>query len=137
MQSQRRRVLGPASARWNDYVGTAAADDANPLGRASLYELASIDREQWTILAVDIEVVGGVTRAEVHAFNRLAHGVEHSSEIERLGDAMGPIPVDTFDVPEAECRNFLFEAFAHIAVRLSAHGVRDELLAAEPHRETG
>jgi len=29
------RVIGPASARWNDYVGTAATDDANPLGRPS------------------------------------------------------------------------------------------------------
>ena len=49
-------MIGPASARWNDYVGTAAADDANPLGRPSLYEMVGIDREQWTILAVDIEV---------------------------------------------------------------------------------
>ena len=59
MQRYRRRVIGPASARWNDYVGTAATDDANPLGRPSLYEMVGIDREQWAILAVDTEVVHG------------------------------------------------------------------------------
>jgi hypothetical protein len=46
MQNQRRRVLGPAGARWNDYVGTTAADDANPLGHPSSYELAGIARER-------------------------------------------------------------------------------------------
>ena len=53
------------------------------------------------------------------------------SEIERLSDAMGAIPVDTFDVPEAECRNFL-EVFAH-AVRFRDGSETNA--AAEPHRE--
>ena len=43
MNVQRR--LGAASVRWNDYVGTAAADDADALlDRPSLYEVAGIDR---------------------------------------------------------------------------------------------
>ena len=98
--------------------------------------MVGIDREQWAILAVDIEVVHGQVGVKVHAFNRVAHGVEHASEIEGLGRTLGAIPVETFEIPEAESSDFLFEAFGHIAVRLLAHGVRDELLAAEPHQES-
>jgi hypothetical protein len=36
-------VLGPAHTRFNDYVGTVAADDAEAVkGQPSLYELANI-----------------------------------------------------------------------------------------------
>ena len=39
-------MLGPATAGWSDYVGTAAAEDAPAvLGSPSLYELAGVDRE--------------------------------------------------------------------------------------------
>ena len=67
-----------------------------------MYEMVGIDREQWAILAVDIEVVHGHVGVKVHAFNRVAHGVEHASEIEGLGRTLGAIPVETFDIPEAE-----------------------------------
>jgi hypothetical protein len=40
--------------------------------------MVGIDREQWAILAVDIEVVHGQVGVKVHAFNRVAHGVEHA-----------------------------------------------------------
>ena len=40
-------MLGPATAGWSDYVGTAAAEDAvATLGSPSLYELAGVDRER-------------------------------------------------------------------------------------------
>ena len=39
------RPLDAASTTWNDYVGTAAADDADAtLGTRSLYDLAALDR---------------------------------------------------------------------------------------------
>jgi hypothetical protein len=42
--------LGSAQARWNDYVGTAAADDAAAiLAIRSLHEVVSLDRDRWTI----------------------------------------------------------------------------------------
>jgi hypothetical protein len=36
-------VLGPAHTRFNDYIGTVAADDAEAVkGQPSLYDLANI-----------------------------------------------------------------------------------------------
>jgi hypothetical protein len=47
------QVLGPASTHFNDYLGTVAADDALVvMDRPSLYELAEVDRDRYTILAV-------------------------------------------------------------------------------------
>lgn len=48
-------VLGPANTRFNDYVGTVAAVDAEAVkDQPSLYEIAGIDRDRYTILAVDL-----------------------------------------------------------------------------------
>jgi hypothetical protein len=72
----RGRVLGPAHKRFNDYVGTVAADDAEAVkGQPSLYELANIDRDLYTIVAVDLRIDGPVT-ATVYAVDR---GDENSS----------------------------------------------------------
>ena len=57
----REPVLGPATTRFNDYVGTVAADDAEASkDQPSLYELANIDRDRYTILAVDLSIDGPV-----------------------------------------------------------------------------
>jgi hypothetical protein len=49
--------------RFNDYVGTVAADDAEAVkGHPSLYELANIDRDLYTIVAVDLRIDGPVLR---------------------------------------------------------------------------
>ena len=63
------RVLGPASTSFNDYVGTVAADDAEAvMDRPSLYELAQIDRDRYTILGIELNV-DGPTTATVYAFD--------------------------------------------------------------------
>jgi hypothetical protein len=47
-------LLGSARVRWNDYVGTAAADDADALlATRSLYEISGVDRDRWTIVGMD------------------------------------------------------------------------------------
>jgi hypothetical protein len=67
------RVLGPASTNFNDYLGTVAADDADAvIYEPSLYELAELDRDRYTILAVDLRVEGRTT-ATVYAMDRLEH----------------------------------------------------------------
>ncbi len=54
-------VLGPAHTRFNDYVGTVAADEAEVVkDQPSQYELADIDRDRYTILAVDLSIDGPV-----------------------------------------------------------------------------
>jgi len=48
-------VLGLANTRWNDCVGTVAADDAEALrDRPSLYDLAQIDRDRYTIVGIEL-----------------------------------------------------------------------------------
>jgi hypothetical protein len=57
-------VLGPEHTRFNDYVGTVAADEAEVVkDQPSLYELADIDGDGYTILAVDLSIHGQVAAA--------------------------------------------------------------------------
>jgi len=116
-----RGLLGPASARWNDYIGTAAADDAEAiLNRPSLYELAEIDRDRWMILAVDILRRGSATTVRIYAIDRDAHQIVKASDLDDLGDAEGQLPVSTFDLPGPVAERFLNDAFGQISIRLVA-----------------
>src|SRR6476620_4967729 len=93
------RPLGPAVTRWNDYVGTAAADDADAvLHHPSLYELAAIDRDRWMILSVDLRVKTGVT-VTVYAIDKVAHGVWTAADVAELAGERGQLPVRAFAVP--------------------------------------
>lgn len=124
-----RRVLGPASVRWNDYVGTAAADDADAiLDRPSLYELAGIDRGRYTIVGVDLTIWETDTTVSLYAVDRVAHRVETNADIEELGRRSGEIPVVEYVLPPQQVEEFLTDAFKRISVRLVARGVRDQEL---------
>jgi hypothetical protein len=124
----RGHALGPAKTRFSDYVGTVAADDAEAVfDRPSLYELAKIDRDRYTIVGVDLEV-DGPTMATVYAFDRRAHSVARLDEIIELGQAGGEIPVVRFDVPDMDVRDFITHAFKHISVRLVTQPLRDQVL---------
>ena len=80
-------VLGPANTRFNDYVGTVAADDAEAVkDQPSLYEIADIDRDRYTILAVDLRVDGAVT-ATIYAIDRVEQGIARHAEIAELSES--------------------------------------------------
>jgi hypothetical protein len=112
-------VLGPANTRFNDYVGTVAADDAEAVkDQPSLYEIAGIDRDRYTILAVDMRVDGPVT-ATVYAIDRVEHGIAHA-EIADLSESRGDIPVVPFDIPE-NVEDLIRHAFRRILGRLVTH----------------
>ncbi len=122
------QVLGPASAGWSDYVGTAAAEDAvATLGSPSLYELAGVDRERWSILGVDI-AVDDTTSVTVYAFDRQTSGLGSIDEIERLGWDSGQIPVSAFAVSADRVDAFIEDAFKRLSIRLVARTVRDQAL---------
>ncbi len=124
-------MLGPATAGWSDYVGTAAAEDAvATLGSPSLYELAGVDRERWTILGIDI-AVNETTEVTVYAFDRETAGVVSVEEIERLGWDNGQIPVTAFAVDDAQVEAFVEDAFKRLTVRLVARPVRDQALVVQ------
>ncbi|WP_375424127.1 hypothetical protein [uncultured Friedmanniella sp.] len=128
-----RRVLGPAAVRWNDYVGTAAADDADALlDRPSLYELAGVDRGRFTIVGIDLSIWETTTTVQVYAVDRIAHRLESHADIEELARAQGEIPVVQFEIPEQQVEEFLSDAFRRISLRLVARGVREHQLVVTP-----
>lgn len=126
-------MLGPASVRWNDYVGTAAADDADALtSTRSLYSLAGLDRERWTILGVDLSILEANPQVTIYGVDRQALELESEGDIEELGRRRGSIPVTAFQLDgETRVAAFLGDAFKRVAVRLIARGVREERLSVE------
>ena len=129
----RGRVLGPAHTRFNYYLGTVAADDAEVVkDQPSLYELADIDRDRYTILAVDLSIDGPVT-ATVYAIDRVKHGITRHSEIAELSASQRQIPVVAFDIPEPNVEDLIRHAFRRISIRLVTQHLQDlELVVTEP-----
>jgi hypothetical protein len=75
MNSMQSR-LGSAQVRWNDYVGTAAADDADAvLDTRSLYEIAGLDRDRWTIVGIDFTLDDAQEIVVIYAADRDDAGV--------------------------------------------------------------
>ena len=131
----RGQVLGPAATRFNDYIGTVAADDAEAIkDRPSLYELAQIDRDRFTIVGIDLKV-DGPTTATVYAIDRIEQAIVRPAEIAESGKAGDEIPVMPFDVPETNVEDFLKFAFRQISVRLVKQELHDQaLVVIEPRQ---
>jgi hypothetical protein len=127
------QVLGPASTHFNDYLGTVAADDAEAvLHEQSLYELGDLDRDRFTVLAVDLRVEGRTT-ATVYAIDRVKHPDAVPSEIAEQRQSEGDVPVVSFDLPEASAEEFMRHAFSRISVRLVTQSLHDHpLVVTEP-----
>jgi hypothetical protein len=124
----RGRVLGPAATRFNDYIGTVAADDAEAIkDRPSLYELAQIDRDRFTIVGIDLKV-DGPTTATVYAIDRIEQAVVRPAEIVESGKTGDEIPVMPFDIPEPNVEDFLRFAFRRISIRLVTQDLHDQVL---------
>jgi hypothetical protein len=123
------RALGPVRTNFNDYVGTVAADDAEAvLDRPSLYELAKIDRDRYTVLGIDLRVDGSTT-ASIYAIDRVEHRISlNGNDIVELGQSWGEIPVVQFNLPEPNVEDFIRHAFKRISVRLVTQALRDQVL---------
>jgi hypothetical protein len=123
------RLLGAAATRWNDYVGTAAADDADAvLHHPSLYELAAIDRDRWMILSVDLRVKTSAA-VTVYAIDKVAHGVQTAADVADLAAERGQLPVRAFPVSSPSVEDFVNGAFKQLSVRLVSRDVQDYPLA--------
>ncbi len=119
--------LGSAQVRWNDYVGTAAADDANVLlNTPSLYELAGLDRERWTVVGLDFSLGGSPDEALV------LYASERTTDVSEAS-AAGEVSVTAFVLgASVQLDQFLAQAFNRVSVRLLSSAVGDaELLVAE------
>ena len=115
-----RRLLEPASAIWNDYLGTAAADDADAaFGALSLYELAGLDRGRWTIVSISLEHGPTSQRVTIYAFDRSRHDMNSYADLFQRKGARGELPVTAFHMEDkGQAEKFINEAFKTIVVRL-------------------
>lgn len=113
--------------RWNDYVGTAAADDADALlNRRSLYELARLDRDQWTVVALDFSLGTSTDSLVVYATRR-SSGQGPQSEAES-------VPVTAFHLDgSVQLEEFLAQAFQRVSVRLLSSSLSDRHLVVDAH----
>ena len=119
--------LGSAQVRWNDYVGTAAADDADALlNTRSLYKIAGLDRDRWTIVGIDFMMGAASERVVVYGIDRTA--AEPSPE------DLDRVAVTAFHLGgSVQLDAFLAEAFQRISVRLLASAVSGKDLVVADH----
>jgi hypothetical protein len=110
------RERGPA--RTNNVMTTVAADDAEAvLDRPSLYELAQIDRDRYTIVGIDLRVDGPTTAiATVYAIDRREHSIARQADVAELGQSRPEIPVVQFSLPEPNVEDFIRHAFDQILI---------------------
>jgi hypothetical protein len=132
---KKQQSLGAASARWNDYVGTAAADDAEALLNArSLYQIAGLDRDRWTIVSIDVERWDDTHRVTLYAFDRKLHQVDTYTDVQELAARQGELPVTAFHLEDpAQVKAFRKEAFKRMAIRLTAQALTDSRLVVAEH----
>lgn len=130
-------ALGSASAYWNDYVGTAAADDAAAvLSAPSLYQMAGLDRDRWTIVSIDIERADAEHRVTVYACDRQQDGLAGQADLADLGRQSGGLPVTAFHLDDPDrVEVFRLEAFKRLAIRLTARGLADTRLTVSRHEQ--
>jgi hypothetical protein len=128
MDDERFR-LGSAQARFNDYAGTAAADDADAvLNSRSLYEIAGLDRERWTIVAIDFSLASTSETVVVYAADRGDSDSDRAETAELI--------VTAFQLaPSVRLGQFLHEAFQRISVRLLSGALGDRQLVVAGRRQ--
>ena len=122
--------LGPALVSWNDFVGTADADES---GRTSVYEVAGLDPAVWLILGVDLETTRDTTTLVVYALDQTEHGVESHADAVELGHQRGELPLTAFELPTSD-RRLAADLFERLAVRLVARGFQDQRLTVRSRR---
>ena len=119
-------VLGAVSVQYDDYLGTAAADDADAMmaGR-SLYQIIGLDREQWLIVSVELARSRLSDRVSVYAVDRRRYPNGFLADLEQRPDSSMPgVPVVAFDLPATvRIEDFVSEAFQRLSVRLISRAV--------------
>lgn len=127
-------MLQPATVRFDDWIGTAAADGVNGFaGAAALHEAAGLDRERWRILAVEFEDWRGHRGARVYALDATAHDVAGADGLATLAGRLGHLPV-VRHVLDPDRADALAQALSRLSVQLISRDVRGVALAVEAGR---
>ena len=90
-------ILPPARSSYDDWLGTACAENSMVTSGGDLYELAGLDRDRWLILAIDM---GASSHGKppswtvrVYAADRGALGFKGVEDLEAIAQERGNIPV--------------------------------------------
>lgn len=119
--------LGSAQVRWNDYLGTAAADDADAvLASRSLYEIADLDRDRWSIVGIDLALGYVAEPVVVYATDRAVQPGDF--------DTAAELTVTAFHLGSStRLDDFIQEAFQRVSVRLPSTMTADKQLIVTAH----
>lgn len=120
--------LGSAQAKWNDYIGTAAADDADAiLDTRSLYEIVGLDRDRWMIVGIDFSLANSEDHVIAYAVDRASTSSEEPWQDDHLS-------VTAFHLgTSVRLHEFLNEVFKRVSVRLLSTSVGDRELVVADH----
>jgi len=119
--------LEAAHARWNDYLGSAAADDAQAvLDRPSLYEIANLDRERWTIVGIELSLGKPADQVVIYAVDRSMKPT-NAEDVDEM--AVTAFHLD----PTTPVEEFLRGAFNRVNVRLMSTLTVDRYLRVDDH----
>jgi hypothetical protein len=119
--------LEAAHARWNDYLGSAAADDSGAvLGRRSLYEIARLDRERWTIVGIEVSLGDALEQVVLYAVDRVVKPA-NSEEVDEMAVTAFHLGAGT------QVDEFLREAFDRVNLRLMSTMAVDRYLRVDDH----
>ena len=129
-ESSAPEVLGPATTPWNDFQGTAAADDAIALlGSRSLYEIAGLERCRWHIVGID----ASLTHAQEHV---VVYAVDRATEPGAREVGADELAVTAFHLsPSTRVDRLLQEAFQRVSLRLVSTAAADRELRVAAHVE--
>ena len=120
-------LLGPACTYWNDFVGTAAADELDASDASeSIYQLARLSPCRWIIAAVGICLNDDWCRVVVYAFDREPAEASSYADLLEVADQYGELPVVAFELalPSDHYLN-LGRLFRRVTLRLVARGLKD------------
>jgi hypothetical protein len=120
-------LLGPACTYWNDFVGTAAADDLEVSDASdSIYQLAQLSPARWIITAVDVCLDDGRYRAVVYAFDREPADVSSYADLLEVAEQQGELSVVGFELAlPTDHEGNLGRLFRRVTLRLVARGLKD------------
>lgn len=92
-------ILGPAESTYDDWKGTACAENSMLIGSGDLYALAGLadDRDRWSILGIEVDAYSHgadpTWTVRVYAADRHELGVQGFEDFDRVAALHGGIPV--------------------------------------------
>lgn len=90
-------MVSPASTSYTDWVGSAAAENSMIKGSNDLYDLAGLNHQEWSILAVDVTGFSHGADPDwdvmVYAVNTKDESIERHEDLKALAAERGSIPV--------------------------------------------